>query len=218
MDPTASLPVIVIGSGGHAKVVVAALGRLGRCIRGLTDSNPARRGVQVLGAPVLGGDEVIASHRADEIMLVNGVGASARSNDRMRIHDRFHRQGYRFATIVDPSAAVAADVALGEGSQVLAGAVIQPGCRIGADVIVNTGACLDHDCVIGDHAHIAPGAVLAGGVAVGAQVLVGAGAIVIEGVAIGERSIVGAGALVLKAVTAGATVVGVPAREMVRHA
>ena len=85
----------------------------------------------------------------------------------------------------------------------MAGAIIQPGARIGRNVLVNTRAVVEHDCQIGDHCHIAPGAVLCGGVSVGEGAHVGAGAIVLGGVKLGAGSVVAAGAVVAKDVEAG---------------
>ena len=65
--------------------------------------------------------------------------------------------------------------------QIMAGAIIQPGCTIGNNVLINTRVSVDHDCIIGDHVHIAPGAILCGGVTVGEGAFIGAGAIIPEG-------------------------------------
>ena len=77
------------------------------------------------------------------------------------------------------SAAIASDATLGDGAQVMAGAVIQPAARIGRNVLVNTRAVVEHDCVVGDHAHVAPGAVLCGGVSIGESAHIGAGAVIL---------------------------------------
>ena len=193
-----SRPVIVIGSGGHAKVVIAALQRSGTEILGITDKDRRRAGARVLGVPVLGDDRVLAGYEADTVVLVNGVGCSGSSALRRRVFEDLREKGFHFAVVIHPAAIVAADSELGEGAQVMAGAVIQPGCRIGANAIVNTGAGIDHDCAIGDHAHIAPGAVLCGGVIVGEAAQVGAGATVIQNVEIGVGALVRAGSLVTR--------------------
>ncbi len=206
-------PVIVLGAGGHAKVLVDTLRRLAAEIVALVDAAPGGPG-SVLGVPVLRGEETVLRRDPEKIRLVNGIGSTGSTRKRAGVYQKFRERGYRFAAVVHPAAVVAGEVTIGEGVQIMAGAVIQPGCSIGADTIVNTGATVDHDCRIGDHVHIAPGATLSGGVVVGDGVHIGAGATVIQGVRLGAGSIVGAGAVVLKDVAAAATVVGVPAKEV----
>lgn len=207
------LPVIIIGAGGHAKVLAALLVAAGVEIVGLTDTDPARHGGNVLGCPVLGDDEIIAEHGVGEIKLAVGVGTTRSSAVRHNIYATYAGRGYQFHTCIHPTAMIAADVMIGPGAQVMAGAVIQPGTVIGANAIINTGACVDHDCHIGDHAHIAPGAVLSGGVTVGACSHVGAASVILQNIALGAEVTVGAGAVVTADVDDGACMIGIPARE-----
>jgi sugar O-acyltransferase (sialic acid O-acetyltransferase NeuD family) len=207
-----NLPVIVLGAGGHAKVLVDALLESCAVVAGVVDPNPALAGTALLGVPILGGDAVVGEFPPAEIALVNGLGSVGLPVARRQLFERFQELGYRFAAVVHPRAIVASDVIPGEGAQIMAGAVVQPGCRIGANCIINTRASVDHDCSIGDHVHIAPGVTLSGSVTVGAGSHLGTGATVIQGVQIGAGCLVGAGALVLKDVAPGTAVLGVPAR------
>lgn len=211
-----NLPVIILGAGGHAKVLIDALLASSAVIAGIVDSDLTLTGNTVLGVPVLGGDDVVGAFLPAEIRLVNGLGSVGLPVKRRQLFERFKDRGYTFATVLHPSAVVASDVLLGEGAQVMAGAVIQPGCRIGINSIVNTRASVDHDGMIGDHVHIAPGVTLSGGVKIGAGSHLGTGTVVIQGIAIGEMSLVGAGSLVLKDVAPGVTVFGVPAKMVKR--
>ncbi|RAU23547.1 sugar acetyltransferase [Paramagnetospirillum kuznetsovii] len=208
-DPTK--PVILLGAGGHAKVLLASLRRLGAQVLGSADRDGGD-----LGIPCLGGDEAVLGHSPDEVQLVNGIGSIAPGSARQRVFESFRQRGYRFATIVDPHAVVAEDVRLGEGVQIMAGAVIQPGCAIGDNAIVNTRAAIDHDCTVGAHAHVAPGVTLSGDVTVGEDAHMGIGACVIQGIAIGASALVAAGAVVIAPVAADASVKGVPARPFHR--
>ena len=208
-----TLPVIVIGAGGHARVLVEALKRAAAEIVGCTDCNSAGQG-RGLGIPLLGSDDAVVRFPSASVRLANGIGSTRDGRVRREVFERFRSQGYRFAEVVHPSAVIAADAVLGEGVQVMAGAVVQPGCRIGVNAIINTRASVDHDCIIGDHVHIAPGAVLAGSVTVGTGAHVGTGATVIQGIAIGAAAIVAAGAVVTDDVAAATTVGGVPARPL----
>lgn len=211
-----NVPVLILGGGGHAKVLVEALLAGGAVIAGIVDPDPELQTKTVLGVPVIGDDETVGEYPGDAIRLVNGIGSVGLPKARKAIFERFLALGFNFASVTHPSAVVASDALLEEGAQIMAGAVIQPGCRIGRNAIVNTRVCVDHDCVIGEHVHLAPGVTLSGAVTVGAGCHLGTGATVIQGINIGAGSVVGAGAVVTKDVSAGVTVVGVPARVVVR--
>jgi len=211
---TLELPVIVIGGGGHAKVLVSTLQLCRRSILGFVDLNPAAP--PLLEIECLGCDTAVLLHAPSDVLLVNGVGSTGSTAIRQDVYDRFTREGYRFATVIHPSAIVALEVHIADGVQVMAGAILQSGTAIGSNAVVNTGAIIDHDCVVGAHAHIAPRAVLNGGVRVGEGAHIGTGACIIQGVSIGAVSIVGAGSVVIKDVPPGETMVGVPAKAINR--
>ncbi len=204
--------LIVIGAGGHGKVLVDALLKMSLNVTGLADNNYRRLGYdQVLGVPILGDDSVVLAMAPGTVELVNGIGVIRASETRKSVFERFKTENFHFRTVVHPSAIVGSACTLGEGVQILAGAIIQPGCTIGDDTIVNTRASVDHDCNLGAHAHIAPGATLSGEVFIGNCAHIGTGASIIQQVKIGTGSTVAAGATVISDVPAGATVAGVPA-------
>ena len=206
------LPVIVIGGGGHAKVLVSTLLLRRRYLLGFVDLNLALP--PLLGISHLGTDSAVFKYLPGQVELVNGIGSVSCARNRQGVYDRFVEKQYRFATVIHPSAVVATEVEIESGVQIFAGAVVQPGCRLGANAIVNTGARVDHDCIVESHAHVAPGVTLCGAVQVGSGAHIGAGATVIQGVRIGAGSVVGAGALVIRDVPQGVTVIGVPAASM----
>jgi UDP-perosamine 4-acetyltransferase len=208
-----SSPVIVIGAGGHAKVLVDALLLSGVRILGLLDRDPAMAGRDVLGVPVLGGEDKLSLHAPGQTLLVNAVGSVDSMQARKTVYDRLCGQGYGFAPVVHPQAVVSKFAVIQPGAQILAGAVVGPGAVIGENAIINTRASVDHDCRIGAHVHVAPGATLSGGVVVGESSHVGTGASVIQGIRIGRGCLVAAGAVVVRDVPDGAKVWGTPARE-----
>lgn len=208
-----SLPVLVLGGGGHAKVLIEALLVNSAVIAGIVDSDPQLAGTLVLGIPVLGGDDIVNDFPHEEILLVNGLGSVKVPVKRRELFDRFKREGYQFATVIHPSVVIASDVKLEEGVQLMAGVVIQPGCRIGSNTIINTKASVDHDCIVGDHVHIAPGVTLSGGITIGSCSHIGSGATVTQGVVIGVGCLVAAGAVVTNDIADRVMVRGVPARE-----
>ena len=190
------LPLIVVGGGGHGRVVLEALRSIASEVRGVVDRDPAVATMLPKGVPWLGDDTVLAAFPPTQHALVNGVGGIG-DGTRRAVFERLRKEGYLFAAIHHESAIIAhAGVELGEGCQVMAGAVVQPGVRIGANAIINTRASVDHDCLIGAHCHVAPGAVICGGVMVGEDTHIGAGAVVIQGIQIGRGALIGAGAVI----------------------
>ena len=122
---------------------------------------------------------------------VRGIGDNvARSNE------AFAHKDERFVILQHPFSWVASDAVIGEGTVIMAGAVVQPAVKIGKHCIVNTCASVDHDCALGDFVHIAPGARLCGNVTVGEGALVGAGAICLPGAIIAPGTTVKAGSVV----------------------
>jgi len=207
-----ALPLILLGAGGHARVLLSTVLQLGQQVVGVADPDHAQ--AARLGIPYLGGDDSVLGFDPAEVLLINGVGSVASIANRLNVYESFRKRGYRFASVIHPAAIIASEVELAEGVQIMAGAILQTGSVVAEDCIINTGARIDHDCVMDAHAHVAPGAVLSGGVHVGARAHVGAGATVIQGVHIASDAIVGAGAVVLSDVPESCTVVGVPARPI----
>jgi sugar O-acyltransferase (sialic acid O-acetyltransferase NeuD family) len=208
-----TVPVIIIGAGGHARVLISSLKALRREIIGILHPDVTLIGQAIVGIPVIGNDDKILEYSPDSIEVVNGIGSVSSTKKRQEIYAKFKKDGYSFATIIHPAATIMEDVKLGEGVQIMAGAIVQTGCVIGDNAIINTGAIVDHDCIIGEHVHIAPGAVLSGGVHIGDSAHVGTSAIIIQGIHIGQTTVVGAGSVVVDNIPEGIKVVGVPARE-----
>jgi len=195
-EPTDSRPVIVLGAGGHAVVIISSLLRLGVKVLGTTSlDNPKE--VEILGVPAIGKDEEISDWATTDITLVNGIGMHAAGQLARHVcAKRMRNLGFHFRTVVDPTAIVAPQVKLAEGVQILAGAVVQPRARIGRDSIISTGARIDHDCEIGEGCHICPGVTLTGSIKVERGSMIGAGTTVIPGLTIGEGSLIAAGSIV----------------------
>lgn len=205
-------PVIVIGSGGHAGVLIETIRQLGGMIRGIADADPSTHGKTRHGHPILGGDDSVLATPPNEVLLVNAIGSVGDMTFRRKIFERFKNQGFTFATLVHPSVIMASDVRLDEGVQVMAGAILQNGVHIGLNTLINTGAMIDHDGEIGAHSHIAPGVIFSGGVALGAENHIGTGACFAQGVKTGKNVTVGAGSVVLKDLPDHVIAFGVPAR------
>ncbi|WP_295813713.1 acetyltransferase [uncultured Deinococcus sp.] len=196
--------VLVVGAGGHAKVVIATLRAAGLTVAGVLDDRPERRGDTVLWCEVLGSSALL---NGPNVQAVLAIGNNAVRRD---IAGRY--PGVQWIRAVHPAAVVDASVTFGAGSVVFAGAVVQPDVVIGEHVIVNTGATVDHDCTLGDFVHVAPGTHLAGNVVLDDGVFVGTGAALIPGVRVGAWTTVGAGSVVLEPLPPGVVAFGTPAR------
>lgn len=207
-------PVILLGSGGHARVLLDMLRRLDVEVLGIADpQQPA--GSDWFGVLVLGDDSVVQDYAAEQIELVNGIGSlPGDSGLRRKLFNQFKVRGYQFCTVVDPRAFVAGDATLAEGVQAMAGVIIQAGTIIAENCIVNSGAIVEHDCRIGREVHIAPGAVLSGGITIGDRAHIGTGASLIQGLNIGADSVIGAGSVVTRDV--GSRQIVYPARSHIR--
>lgn len=202
-------PVIVLGGGGHARVLTDSLLAADAEIAGYVA--PADQGELLAGIRWLGDDPWLLNRPPNDYRLVNGLGSVAQTDPRRRLFENYKAAGFRFAPVVDQRALVSPFTTLGEGCQLLPGAIVNAGARIGKNAIVNTGAVVEHDCRIEDHVHIAPGAVICGNGRIGEGVHVGAGAVIIQGIEIGSGAIIAAGAVVTRRVEPLTLVAGVPA-------
>lgn len=205
----ANAPLIILGSGGHAKVLLGLIRAAGLRIQGVCAPELAgSAGGEWRGVAVLGGDEALDRFDPQTIRLVNGVGQLVGSAVRRQLFERFVARGFYFPALVHPVAWIDASARLDQGAQIMAGAVIQPDVSLGASSIVNTGASVDHDCRIGAHVHIAPGATLCGGVTVCDGAFVASGATVLPGCTVGEGAVVGAGAVLTRDLPPGRILLG----------
>lgn len=202
-------PHLLLGAGGHAKVLLDVLRLTEVPVLGVCDPDLAGRGENFWrGVPVLGNDDAVKHFAPDQVLLVNGVGQLPRKDARFRLHEYWSRLGYHFATLIHPTASRSSTTQLATGVQIMAGCIIQADTQIGEACIINTAATIDHDCSIGSHVHFAPGTTVCGGVTVGAHVFIGAGAVVSPGLRIGERAIIAAGSVVLRDVPAESFIAG----------
>jgi sugar O-acyltransferase (sialic acid O-acetyltransferase NeuD family) len=206
--------IVVVGGGGHAKVVISILRKLKRHrILGYTDLNDQG---MVLGVPYLGSDrelEALAAgpKKLDAVIALGQVGLG---EPRYELWMRLQSPSLSFPFIVSPDAMVNEQVSGGVGAVVMDGAVINSGAAIGRGAIVNTNSTIEHDVVLEDWVHVAPGATISGGTTLGRFSMIGAGATVIEGVKIAAGCMVGAGATVTDDLTEPGVYVGSPARRV----
>lgn len=206
--------LLILGAGGHAKVVAEtalALGQFSR-IAFLDDHRYSSEAMpKVVGWPVLGA----LSQALEPAMLGtfdSALVAFGRASSRLFWLERLSAAGYSLPSLVHPTAWVSPTAQLGSGTVVLAQAVVQAQAVIGPGAILNTGCSVDHDSQLAAGVHVCPGARLAGEVTVGMSSWIGIGACVIQQIHIGSNVTVGAGAAVVCDLPDGVTAKGVPAR------
>lgn len=206
-------PVVMLGAGGHAKVVFEIACACSLEFIALIDP-------QTSIAPMFGGidhwlsDTDISQHCNDEFELINGLGSlPGQPRRREHVFNAAKNSGFTFVTLVSPDSVVSRYAQLDEGVQVIAGAVIHS-AQIGANTLINSAAVVEHDVVIDKHCHVAPNATLCGGVTLAEGVHVGAGAVILQNIRIGKHAVVGAGAIVTQDIPAYATVF--PGRATIR--
>lgn len=206
--------IVVIGGGGHAKVVITILQKLNRFnILGYTDLKS--NGV-LLNIPYLGGDGQLAALdvHPKKLNAVLALGQVGLGKARFELWKRLRTLGLSFPLIVSPNAIVNEGVSADEVAVVMDGAVINVGSTIGRGTIVNTNSTVEHDVVLADWVHVAPGATISGGVTVGRFSMIGVGATIIEGRKIAPECVIGAGATVVDDLTEPGVYVGCPARRI----
>ncbi len=204
--------IIVIGGGGHAKVVISILRKLKRYeIIGYTDNENKNL---ILKVPYIGTDNVLLNyfknHEVNNAVL--GLGQLKSSELRKSISEKVISIGYDFPSIISPDAIINENVKIGSGTVIMDGVIINIGTRIEKFCIINTKVSIDHDCLIGNFTHIAPGVTLSGCVEIGDNVLIGTGVNVIQYKKIVDNSMIGAGATIIESIVRPGTYVGNPAK------
>ncbi len=205
--------MVVIGGGGHAKVLIGVLKKAGWSVAGYTDCGDAGL---ILGVPWVGTDEVLPSLLAERpgCAALVGIGKVDAGSLRADVQGDLARLGFALPAVASPDATVNEEVTLGAGTVVFDGAIVNSGAVVGDGCILNSGCILEHDCVLGADVHVAPGATVSGGSRLGDHSMIGAGATVIHGVDICAGCLVGAGSVVTQDLTEPGVYVGVPARRV----
>lgn len=204
--------IIIIGSSGHAKVVIDVVERQSQYrIVGLIDAFRAV-GEETLGYKVLGAESDLPA-LASQLAIKGVLVAIGDNHVRARVSAKVAAlcPELPFVSAVHPQACIGRDVQIGAGSVVMAGAVVNPGCDIAEGCLINTRASLDHDSVMEAFSSLAPAAATGGNCHLGTGSAVGMGALILQRIRIGRHSVIGAGAVVTQPVAELCVSYGVPA-------
>ncbi|NUU75303.1 acetyltransferase [Paenibacillus xylanilyticus] len=199
--------LLIIGAGGHGKVVAEIAMKMNRWSEiAFLDNNESKR--SSLKFEVIGKSD-------DAFRYICGYDLFVAIGDnriREELQEKLEKAGASIPVLVHPQSIIGNDVSIGMGTVLMAGVIINCCSKVGKGCIVNTGATIDHDNVIEDFVHLSPGTHIAGNVRIGKGTWIGIGGLVSNNVSIITRSIIGAGAVVVKDINTAGTYVGVPAR------
>lgn len=204
--------VVIIGAGGHAKVIADIITKSGDKVVGFLDDN------KKIDTNIIGNYKVIGDFNNRFPMMINkdykdcefiiAIGDNERRNDIVN-----KTPGMKYYTAISPSAQIGIDVQIGEGTVIMPNVVINSSSKIGKHCIINTGAIVEHDNNIEDYVHISPNATLCGTVHIGKCTHIGAGSTIKNNITITDNCIIGAGAVVVKNIDESGTYVGIPANK-----
>lgn len=198
--------VVIIGASGHGKVIADIVIKSGDKVVGFLDDG-IEKGNVISGIEVLGAVPDYVKWK--DCCFVIGIG---NPYVRERIANALPVKWY---TAIHPTAVISSlDVEIGDGTVVMANAVINSNAKIGKHCIINTAAVVEHDNVLGDYVHLSPNVALAGNVKIGKNTHIGIGSQVIQGITIASDVTVGAGATVVRNIEEKGTYVGIPTKKI----
>ncbi|MHA5067741.1 acetyltransferase [Cetobacterium somerae] len=205
--------IIVIGSGGHAKVVIDIILQRNKVLDDnlkiigiLDDKYNEDKKIEIFETPVIGKiDEMLELQ--EDVYYVIAIGNNC---VRRKIAEKYSDK--KFITLIHPKAIIGEKVSIEEGTVVMAGSIINSYTKIGKHCILNTGSIIEHDNTIEDYVHISPNATLCGGITIGEETWIGVGATIIQEKKIGKKVVVGAGTVIVKNLQDKIKVIGASAK------
>jgi sugar O-acyltransferase (sialic acid O-acetyltransferase NeuD family) len=214
-------PIAIYGAGGFGREVawlldVCSASGWDAQLHCFIDDSTATQGTYVHGTPVLSLAD--AAKQFPGAFVVAGIGAP---RIRQALIERAVQAGFQPLTVVHPGVEQSTHVVIGEGTLICAGNILTTDIVLGAQVQINLACTIGHDVQLGDYTTLAPGVHVSGCVVTGKCVYIGTGAVIVNGtseqpIIIEDDAVIGAGACVTKSVPANLTVVGVPARPLVK--
>jgi len=201
--------IVIIGTGGHAKVIIDIVNIQGKyTVRGCISSTQEK---SFCGIPIIGSDEssrqIIDQYGVNKAFIAIGDNAK-----RKNLSEYYVKLGFELVTLIHPSAVVSNTAIIGDGVVLMPGVVINTHAKIMHGSIINTNTSIDHDCIIESYVHIGPTSGLAGNVTVREGTFLGIGSTVIPKITIGSWCVSGAGSVIVSDVPDNVLLYGVPAR------
>ncbi|OBX27188.1 sugar O-acyltransferase (sialic acid O-acetyltransferase NeuD family) [Gelidibacter algens] len=193
--------ILIYGASGHAKMIVDSIQKNHTyAMKGFIDSYKLINEV-VFGHSIIGDlkqlPDIVKQLNIEGIVI--GIGDNSTRKAAYQKIKKIAPQ-LEFVSIIHPSATIALDVSIPEGTVIMPNAVINANAKVGRFCILNTASTLGHDCKMADFSSLASGVTVAGSVQIGAGSAVCLGATIIQNLTIGDNTVIGAGSLVLKSI------------------
>ena len=185
--------IILIGAGGHAHACIDVIEQYGQFnIAGLVGL-PSELHKHHFGYSVIATDDDLPELHKEFSYAFITLGQISTPNSRIRLYQQAVQHGFQVPVIIAPTAYVSQHAALGAGTIVMHGAIVNAGSKVGDNCIINNRSLVEHDATVESHCHISTGVILNGGVNIGMGSFIGSGCVIKEGVIIGKNSVVGMG-------------------------
>ena len=205
--------VIVLGSGGHAKVVIDILHAMDTIeIFGIT-SKTLSEGENFSGYPVLGDDSVLEQFSNYEYLIAMGIGGYRDNNLREIVFKLVKSLDFEFINIIHPSAIISKTAIIGDSVTIFPGVVLNTEVQIGDNSIVATSSTIDHETIVGENFLISAGVTIGANAFINDNALLALGSKIISGIKVGRNALIAAGAVVINDVADNEIVFGIPARK-----
>jgi len=200
------IDLLILGTGGHARVVIESALTSGENILGLLDTDYKNQQETILGVRVLGGIDLLDDYDRKQVSIIVAIG----DNGKRKVwFQQLKEMGFKLATVIHPSAILSNYIDIGEGTFINSGAIINAKTIVGDNSIINTGVIMDHEVKIGKNCHLAPGVKVGGRTTIGENSFIGIGVSIADYIKIGREVVIGAGSVIVKDVKQGVTVVGI---------
>jgi sugar O-acyltransferase (sialic acid O-acetyltransferase NeuD family) len=189
----------LIGSGGHAKEVMAQMGLKIPCF---VDDGYVTSDTNTLPLSLFDPKEYV-------VMV-----AVSNCKERFDIVKKLPKET-RYFTWIHPTALIIGnDIEIGEGSFIGAYSILTTNIKIGKHSILNRGIHIGHDCVIGDYFSSMPGSIVSGSVSISDLVYIGNNSSIREKISIHSSVTIGMNSAVVKNIEESGVYVGIPARKI----
>ena len=187
--------LILIGGGGHCHACIDVIELENKYkIIGILDTQE-KVGSLVLGYPVIGTDKDIASLAKTNRYFLITVGKVNHSDLRKNLFNKVQDSSGIFATIISPRAYISQTAVIQEGCIIMHDALINTNSIIESNCIINNKALVEHDCIVGAHSHISTSTVINGSVSIGEDCFIASHAVVIQNSIIPDNSFIKANSI-----------------------